>query len=277
MAKTKTVLSRVGLGLMILGTATFGSGVLAPPADAKSRSKQPAKAAPVVVSPALTNLPPPDPFPADTTPKPDLAIGSLHAAVSASDSGVVLAVGSSGFVTVSVTDSGGNKSVTLLAESEAGDIRAISGRGVRTSKVRGGLAADVPLLVDFFLKNLSEIYNRPLSINADARRFLQSLPLVGNIRQLKNLVERTVLVSPHDTLQLIDFQQHNAPPTAALPSKTLPEVGTMTLEEMEIQMIRRAMDFHKGKISRVARSLGLTRSALYRRLEKFGMPFSEDD
>ena len=51
----------------------------------------------------------------------------------------------------------------------------------------------------------------------------------------------------------------------------------MTLEEMEIQMIKRAMDFHKGKITRVAKSLGLTRSALYRRLEKFELPFNEDE
>ena len=160
MAKTKTVLSRVGLGLMILGTATFGSGVLAPSADAKSRSKQLAKATPVAAGPALTGLPPLEPFPADTAPKRDLTIGSLHAAVSASDGGVVLAVGSSGFVTVAVTDAGGNKSVTLLAEGETGDVHAISGQGVRTSKVRGGLAADVPLLnsgtttatVEFVLK-----------------------------------------------------------------------------------------------------------------------------
>ena len=43
----------------------------------------------------------------------------------------------------------------------------------------------------------------------------------------------------------------------------------MTLEEMEVAMIRRSMDFHDGNISRVAQSLGITRSALYRRLEKF--------
>lgn len=146
MAKTRTVLSRVGLVLLLLGTASLDVSVLAPSADARSRTKQPAVAAPVPISPAPSNLPLLEPFPTDTAPKPDLTIGNLHAAVSTSDSGTVLAVGSSGVITVSVTDAGGNRSVTLLAESEAGDIRAISGRGVRTSKVRGGLAADVPLL-----------------------------------------------------------------------------------------------------------------------------------
>ena len=104
--------------------------------------------------------------------------------------------------------------------------------------------------------------------------WLKALPLPGNIRQLKNLVERTVLISPKDTLQLIDFQTQYTPSVKT--TSTLLDVGVMTLEEMEVQMIRRAMDFHKGKVARVAKSLGLTRSALYRRLEKFDIPYQED-
>ena len=134
---------------------------------------------------------------------------------------------------------------------------------------------DIPLLVNHFIKNLSEIYNRPLSISTEAMHWIKALQLPGNIRQLKNLVERTVLVSPHDNLQLIDFQAQYTPSVKT--ASSLPEVGAMTLEEMEIQMIKRAMDFHKGKITRVAKSLGLTRSALYRRLEKFELPFNEDE
>jgi len=133
---------------------------------------------------------------------------------------------------------------------------------------------DIPLLVDHFLKNLGEIYGRRLSVSREAMAWLRQLQLPGNIRQLKNLVERTVLISPHDELQLIDFQLQYQP--GAQKDGGLPEVGAMTLEEMEVQMIRRAMDFHKGKIARVAKSLGLTRSALYRRLEKFGIPYQED-
>ena len=105
--------------------------------------------------------------------------------------------------------------------------------------------------------------------------WLKALPLPGNIRQLKNLVEWTILISPQNTLQLIDFQSQYTPSVVKATS-TLPDVGVMTLEEMEVQMIRRAMDFHKGKVTRVAKSLGLTRSALYRRLEKFDIPYQED-
>ena len=134
---------------------------------------------------------------------------------------------------------------------------------------------DIPLLVTHFLKNMSELYSRPLSISNEAMVWLKALPLPGNIRQLKNLVERTVLISPKDTLQLIDFQTQYTP-SVVKSASTLPDVGVMTLEEMEVQMIRRAMDFHKGKVARVAKSLGLTRSALYRRLEKFDIPYQED-
>lgn len=135
---------------------------------------------------------------------------------------------------------------------------------------------DIPFLVDHFIKNLSELYNRPIQIEPEAMRWLKTLPLPGNIRQLKNLVERTVLVNPHDLLTVADFQQQYQP-AARKAAGGLPEVGAMTLEEMEVQMIQRAMTFHKGKIARVAKSLGITRSALYRRLEKFGIPYSQDD
>jgi two-component system NtrC family response regulator len=135
---------------------------------------------------------------------------------------------------------------------------------------------DIPLLVDHFLKNLSELYNRPLKIERDALKWLKQLSLPGNIRQLKNLVERTVLISPHDTLSVEDFQRQYQP-TARKNDVGLPEVGAMTLEAMEVQMIQRAMAFHKGKIARVAKSLGITRSALYRRLEKYGIPYSDDE
>jgi len=110
-------------------------------------------------------------------------------------------------------------------------------------------------------------------------KWLKQLPLPGNIRQLKNLVERTVLISNHDTLVITDFDQNYLSAQSLIPSDApsqIPAVGSMTLEEMEIQMIRKAMEFHRGKVTRVAKALGLTRSALYRRLEKYQIPFDED-
>ncbi len=140
---------------------------------------------------------------------------------------------------------------------------------------------DIPLLVDFFVNNLRSIYSRPhLEVSRDALKWLKQLNLPGNIRQLKNLVERTILVSNNDILEVADFEQNYQPqslPSDLISTKSpLPDVGSMTLEEMEIQMIRRAMEFHRGKVARVAKALGLTRSALYRRLEKYSIPFDEE-
>jgi two-component system, NtrC family, response regulator len=137
-------------------------------------------------------------------------------------------------------------------------------------------ASDIPLLVNFFVDNLREIYNRPnLSITQGAMKWLQRLPLPGNIRQLKNLVERTILITKKDHLDENDFQSQLETTVKKKGNLQLPEVGNLTLEEMEIQMIYKAMDFHKNRITKVAKALGITRSALYRRLEKYNIPYDE--
>ncbi len=137
-------------------------------------------------------------------------------------------------------------------------------------------ASDIPMLVNFFVDNLREIYNRPnLSVSQNTMKWLQRLPLPGNIRQLKNLVERTILITKKDHLDENDFQSQVESTVKKKGHLQLPEVGNLTLEEMEIQMIHKAMDFHKNRITRVAKSLGITRSALYRRLEKYNIPYDE--
>jgi two-component system NtrC family response regulator len=137
-------------------------------------------------------------------------------------------------------------------------------------------AGDIILLVNFFVDNLREIYNRPgLSITPKAMKWLQQLQLPGNIRQLKNLVERTILVTKKDELDESDFQPQLEMTGRKKDTVQLPAVGSLTLEEMEIQMIHKAMDFHKNRITRVAKTLGITRSALYRRLEKYNIPYDE--
>lgn len=137
---------------------------------------------------------------------------------------------------------------------------------------------DIPLLVNFFINNLKEIYSRPkLKVAPAAMRWLQQLPLPGNIRQLKNLVERTVLISDKDELGVDDFQaQANLSPLKNNHLK-LPGVGTITLEQMEAEMVKQAMNFHQNKITKAAASLGITRNALYRRLEKYQIPFNETE
>lgn len=137
-------------------------------------------------------------------------------------------------------------------------------------------SGDIPLLASYFIKNLKEIYDRPnLSITPRAMKWLQQLPLPGNIRQLKNLVERSVLVSRNDQLDIEDIQTQMESSPFKKGKIQMPGVGSITLEEMEVQMIKQALDFHKNKISKTAKSLGLTRSSLYRRLDKYAIPYDE--
>lgn len=127
--------------------------------------------------------------------------------------------------------------------------------------------SDIPLLVDFFLDNLRQLYNRTtLTITDDAISWLTNQDFPGNIRQLKNIVERTVLLSTENTLTADHFQPHYQPSRDA---GFWPAVGELSLEEMEIEMIRQAMSHHRNQISAAAKALGITRHSLYRRLQKY--------
>ncbi|MHC2991337.1 chemotaxis protein CheY [Pontibacter sp. HJ8] len=137
---------------------------------------------------------------------------------------------------------------------------------------------DIPLLVQFFVGNLKQTYHRPeLEVSPKALQWLKELPFAGNIRELKNLVERTVLVAENEVLKAEDFQAQAQQGPAKPGDKTLPAVGTMTLDELEASMIRKSMAYYHNNISKVARALGVSRAALYRRLDKFGIPYESQD
>jgi DNA-binding NtrC family response regulator len=130
---------------------------------------------------------------------------------------------------------------------------------------------DIPRLAQHFIRQLQATYQRPgLRLGAAAAHYLQAQTLPGNIRELKNLVERAVLTSSHNELMPADFQpasDHSSP--HHLTAAPLP--GTLTLEALEEQAIRQSLAQHRGNLSQVARALGLSRGALYRRLDKFGI------
>ena len=131
---------------------------------------------------------------------------------------------------------------------------------------------DIPPLIDSFLANLRQSYpERKLIIERPAIEWLMDLPWSGNIRELKNLVERTMLVTDKTQLDVNDFQSQSQDRPKKNAGNALPAVGSMTLEEMELSMIKKALQFHDNNISQAAKSLGLSRSALYRRMEKYGV------
>ena len=132
--------------------------------------------------------------------------------------------------------------------------------------------ADIPLLVNHFLQAVGTVYRRPaITIDEAGVQWLQRLLWPGNIRELRQLVERTVLLSASEVLGVGDIKQALAMQSADISRDKLPGVGSMTLEEMERKMIEKAMAYYNHNVGKVAESLGISRSALYRRLDKFGI------
>ena len=126
---------------------------------------------------------------------------------------------------------------------------------------------DIPLLANYFAKKQCEANGLPLvEISQEANEYLASLPFPGNIRELKNLVERTILVSANNPLLASDFQQQYQ--GANIPNAN---ADGLTLDEVEYIAIKKAYEKYHGNVSQMASALGLSRQALYRRLEKFKM------
>jgi len=132
---------------------------------------------------------------------------------------------------------------------------------------------DIPVLASRFAQAMGQVYRREaLSIGPAAMAWLKAQPWPGNIRQLKQWVERTVLVTEHDVLQADDFRVTAEMEPQETRRDTLPPVGSMTMDEIEKAMIVKSMKHHAGNISKVAEALGLSRAALYRRCEKYEIP-----
>lgn len=128
---------------------------------------------------------------------------------------------------------------------------------------------DIPLLAEHFLASAKKRYERPaLTLGNPAVKWLRRQPFRGNVRQLQNLMERTAILAPATVVRVEDLEQQTRP--AAQEKAGFAPAGT-TLEEMEVRMIKAALGRHGGEIAATARELGLTRAALYRRLEKYGM------
>ena len=132
---------------------------------------------------------------------------------------------------------------------------------------------DIPLLVRHFADQQCQQNRLPkVDFTPEAMKYLQGLPYPGNIRELKNLVERTLLVSGKETLDVDDFKAQNPHSAEAIPSQSL---DNLTLDELERQRILQALEQYGNNLTQVATSLGLSRPALYRRLEKHNINIKE--
>lgn len=129
---------------------------------------------------------------------------------------------------------------------------------------------DIRPLLRYFVDNVTTLYDAdPPYLDEECLHWLEQQNYPGNIRQLKNFVERTILLHlGKKTLTWKDFQK-----SYMSQSKSgTPASKSLNLEEQEIALIQRALAQHNQSISAAARALGITRSSLYRRLEKYGIP-----
>ena len=143
---------------------------------------------------------------------------------------------------------------------------------------------DIPLLVNHFLRMACEVNGLPpVSVSTEAISYLQTLPFHGNIRELKNLVERALLMkesltpgpSPKErgvvTLGRQDFECFSTDSLSTPLSPWRGVGGEASLASMERNAIAACIAKHNGNLSLVAKELGISRGALYRKIEKHGL------
>ena len=119
---------------------------------------------------------------------------------------------------------------------------------------------DVPLLARHFLARLSDPEGRSFSLSASADRALEAYDWPGNVRELAHVMQRAALLAKGERIEVADLRLLGGPSTEGLEN--------LTLEQAERYVVRRAIESCGGDVAAAAAKLGVSRSALYRRLEK---------
>jgi DNA-binding NtrC family response regulator len=127
---------------------------------------------------------------------------------------------------------------------------------------------DIVIFVNYYLESFKAKYNKPeLSISKDAIEVLNQHNWPGNVREIQHTIERGVIMSDGEQINSTDFNLTTLPVSGN-------EIGVydnLNLNEIEKILVQKALEKHNSNISKAAKELGLTRAALYRRLEKFNL------
>ena len=124
---------------------------------------------------------------------------------------------------------------------------------------------DIPLLAAHFLTAYAQRYRKPvLGFDPAAMQKMLDHPWPGNVRELDHATERAVLITTSEQIQPGDLGLESERAASA-------KIEDMSLEEVESLLIKKALSRHSGNISHAADALGLSRSALYRRMQKYGV------
>lgn len=124
---------------------------------------------------------------------------------------------------------------------------------------------DIPLLIRHFSKSCNTTFSH------DAINYLSKLPFPGNIRQLKNIVERSMLICTNGFVELADVENACEGMPGIEQEATIANLSGLSLEEIERSAVLNAIEKHSGNLSNAALELGITRQSLYRRMEKYGI------
>lgn len=128
-------------------------------------------------------------------------------------------------------------------------------------------AEDIPLLADHFLKIFSKKYNKKVGrLSPQVIKKLAAYSWPGNVREFQHVIERTLIMSDSTTLTEHDFHL-----SAHTQSAGELEIDSYNLDDVERKIIEKVLKKHQGNVSKAASDLGLTRTSLYRRLEKYGL------
>jgi DNA-binding NtrC family response regulator len=126
---------------------------------------------------------------------------------------------------------------------------------------------DIAILAEHFLELYRSKYNKQdLRFNPVTVKKLEGYQWPGNVRELQHAIERSIILSESDVLQPSDFF-FTSPETKE--EKFI--FDTYNLEQVEKAVIRKALDENDGNVTKAAKELGLTRTSLYRRMEKYGL------
>jgi DNA-binding NtrC family response regulator len=124
---------------------------------------------------------------------------------------------------------------------------------------------DIPALAMHFLRRHATRYRKPLSgFDAGAMQMMLAHLWPGNIRELDHAIERAVLLAQGEQLRAIDLGLRGT-------SSAAPRLEDLPLEDVEKMLIQKALARYEGNVSRAAQALGLSRSALYRRIASYGL------
>lgn len=184
----------------------------------------------------------------------------------------------------SVTPVGGNRPIPIqvrLITATNRDLQAMVGEGsfredllYRINTIHLHLPAlrerkeDIVPLAQRFMARFCQQYEKPMPrLSESAATRLRELPWAGNIRELEHVIEKAIILNEAEELT----EELLPVPAPTAPASTLQEEPTITLEAMEIQLIRRTIRQCEGNLSAVAAQLGITRQTLYNKMKRYGL------